>query len=254
MLFGAFPFRIGVGKQPADVAGAGGAEDRVRDGVTDDVGVRMAVETELERNRDAGEDQRAAGDQTMQVVAVADSDQATALEAGRSPNGLSLRQILRRRDLHVARVAFDDVDRHAEALDQHRFIGRVDVLALGQRARQHVAAKRLRRLREKHRSRGIVARIRRDPSATASPACLTVSRTPIAAIAAPCCSRAVDGAIDHARASRTAAPRRESAMMSASFDVFANAFATESCRRAPPATTVIGRPIASRSAFAPAST
>ncbi len=42
--------------------------------------------------------------------------------------------------------------------------------------------------------------------------------------------------------------------MSASFDVFANAFATESCRRAPPATTAIGRPIASRSAFAPAST
>ena len=78
MLFGALPFRIGVGKQPADVADAGGAEHRVGHGVTDDVGVRVAVEAELERNRDAGEDQRTSGDEPVQVVAVADSDQATA--------------------------------------------------------------------------------------------------------------------------------------------------------------------------------
>ena len=75
MLFGALPFRIGIGKHPADVAGAGGAEDRVRHGVTDDVGVGVAVETELERNRDAGEDQRTSRHETVQVVAVANSHQ-----------------------------------------------------------------------------------------------------------------------------------------------------------------------------------
>jgi hypothetical protein len=45
--------------------------------MTDDVGVGVAVEAELERNRDAGENQRAPADQAMQVVAVANPDQTT---------------------------------------------------------------------------------------------------------------------------------------------------------------------------------
>jgi len=64
----AFPLRIGVGKMPADVAGAGGAQNRVGNGVTDRVGVGMSRETALERDRDASENQRPAFDEPMQVV------------------------------------------------------------------------------------------------------------------------------------------------------------------------------------------
>ena len=45
--------------------------------MTDDVGIRVAVEPELERNRDAAEDQRTSRDEPVQIVAVANS-KATA--------------------------------------------------------------------------------------------------------------------------------------------------------------------------------
>ncbi len=88
---GALPFRIGIGKHPADVAGAGRAKDRVRHRVTDNVGIGVSVETELEWNRDAGEDQRTSRNQAMQVVAVADADMRATAEA------VAVRTILRRR-------------------------------------------------------------------------------------------------------------------------------------------------------------
>ena len=56
MLSASFHARVGVGKQPADVARRGRAEHRVGHGMADDVGIRVAVRPEIERNRDTAED------------------------------------------------------------------------------------------------------------------------------------------------------------------------------------------------------
>ena len=63
---------IGVGKVLADVAEAGGAEQRVADRVQQHVGVGMAVEPFLMRDVDAADDELAPGDQRMHVEALAD--------------------------------------------------------------------------------------------------------------------------------------------------------------------------------------
>jgi hypothetical protein len=55
--------------------------------VTDDVGVGVAVEAELEWDGDAGKNQRPSGDETMQVVSVSNSHGQRRLESG----GLSRR-------------------------------------------------------------------------------------------------------------------------------------------------------------------
>jgi hypothetical protein len=87
------------------------------------------------------------------------------------------------------------VHRQAQPLDQHRLIGRVDLRAFAERARQDVALKRLRRLRQEDTSREESSResVASRPD-SASPVCLTVSRTAIAAM-----RRAVGlGAVDRA--------------------------------------------------------
>ena len=63
------PLRVGIGKMTADVAGRRGAEDGVGHRMADDVGVRVAEQPALERNRHAAEDQRTALHQPMQIVA-----------------------------------------------------------------------------------------------------------------------------------------------------------------------------------------
>ena len=84
-------------------------------------------------------------------------------------------------------------------------------------------------------SRGSVAAIGRDSSVRAPPACFTVSLTGSAAIAAPCSTaaamvRSIRAADTNGRAASWMA------MTLASARARATAFATESCRRAPPST------------------
>jgi hypothetical protein len=63
----------GVGEVTADVAQAGGAEQRVGDGVRQRVGIRMAQQAVAVRDAHAAEDQRAAFDETVHVPALADA-------------------------------------------------------------------------------------------------------------------------------------------------------------------------------------
>ncbi len=88
-------------------------------------------------------------------------------------------------------------------------------------------------------SRAMVARIGREPPIAASPTCFTVSVTGTAAMAAPCVRaastvRAMISAVTNGRAASWITT------MSAASEVFANARATESCRRSPPATKANG--------------
>src|SRR2546428_14085057 len=66
---GAAPATLGRGKVLADVAERGRAEQGVDQRVQGDVGVRVAVQTELALDRDAAEDEPPAGDQAVDVVA-----------------------------------------------------------------------------------------------------------------------------------------------------------------------------------------
>ena len=159
----------------------------------------------VERDRHAADDQRPPVDQPVQVVAGADAPSRRRAPPRRMPLPRRL-EIVRRRDLHVARVAVDDVDLVAGALGQRRFVGRLDAgsRAAAIAARQHVAAEALRRLREVDRlARDGLGDPRRRRSTR-----FTVSRDCSAAIAAPCADRRVDRAVDQIGASRTAAPRR----------------------------------------------
>ena len=63
------PLRIAIGKQLADVARAGGAEDGVGQRVRDRVGIRVAGQALRVRNGDAAQDERAARDEAVGVVA-----------------------------------------------------------------------------------------------------------------------------------------------------------------------------------------
>jgi hypothetical protein len=135
---GPFPLRIGVGKHAADVAGVGGAEHGVGHRMAHDVGIGMTGKSKLERNGDAGEDQRAPGHQLVKIVAVANSHQT--VRAAR------VRQVLGRRDLDVPGIAFHHVHGQAEAFDQHRLVGGVDRSPFVEGSREEIAAERLWRL------------------------------------------------------------------------------------------------------------
>jgi hypothetical protein len=58
----------------ADVGEGEGAEDGVGEGVGEDVGVGVAVESEVAGDVDAAEDEFAAGDEAVDVVAEADAE------------------------------------------------------------------------------------------------------------------------------------------------------------------------------------
>ena len=62
---------IGVGEVMADVLLADGAEHGVGDGVAEDVGIGMTLESAIVRNLDAAEDERASFDEAVDVVAEA---------------------------------------------------------------------------------------------------------------------------------------------------------------------------------------
>ena len=145
---------------------------------------------------DAGENQRAPGDQAMQIVAGADADRAAG-GAVAAPARAALAEIVGRRDLDVRRIALDDVHGEPRALDQHGFVGDRGVAAARASACvEHVAAERLRRLRQENR----LARQRRanDPLAapSAGPPASPCRCTGSAAIAAPCSAGGPDRALD----------------------------------------------------------
>jgi hypothetical protein len=66
--------RIGIGKMAADVAEPDGAKQRVGDGVEQRVGVGMAEQTGRMRYFDAAENQFAAFDQPVHIVALPDAE------------------------------------------------------------------------------------------------------------------------------------------------------------------------------------
>src|SRR3989344_321873 len=65
--------RIGIGKMPADSAEPGGAEAGIADGMNENVGVGMAVQSLAVRDFHAAENQIAPGDQRMHVVTMTDA-------------------------------------------------------------------------------------------------------------------------------------------------------------------------------------
>ena len=122
------------------------AEDGVGGGVAGDVAVGVTERSLLEGDRHAADDERAAIDQTVQIVAGADAIRAS----GRTPPLLRRacprgRQIFFGRDLHVAGVPLDDMDNVTGALGERRFVGGLDAgPGRGNRVRQYIATKALR--------------------------------------------------------------------------------------------------------------
>ena len=147
------------------------------------------------------------------------------------------RQVVLGRDLHVVRMSFHDLHPMAESLGQRRFVGHVDRRRHHRyQGIEHVAPEALRCLRQ----RQIVARDRAVDPATSRPRrtmCFTVSWTRAAAIAAPSraaasMTRPMIASVTNGRAASC------TSTTSASPGRAARPAATESCRRAPPGTTV----------------
>ena len=137
------PLRIVVGKQPADVSHRRRSENRIGEGMTDDVGVGVALEAAFEGDANAGQNQIATGNQPVKIVAGPDS------QGGDTMAGVAYAcKILGRRDLEIGLVAFDDVHGQPCPFHEHRLVGDVRPVGPGKRPLQHFAAKRLRSLRE----------------------------------------------------------------------------------------------------------
>ena len=67
---GPLPFGIGVGEELADVAAADGAEQRIRHGMRQHIGVGVAEQPQGVREINPADDELAALDQLMHVVAL----------------------------------------------------------------------------------------------------------------------------------------------------------------------------------------
>ena len=132
----------------ADVAGGRGAENRVGHRVADRVGVGMAVEPFVERNRHAAEDQRPPGDEPMQVVAVADPQCGGAgrrAERAAPPSSRSSGVVIFR----LRGSPSTSVHVMPGLLGEHRLVGRIGTPSTRAPARRAARrAERLRRLRE----------------------------------------------------------------------------------------------------------
>src|SRR6266568_2747104 len=134
--------RIGVGEVAAEVAEAGGAEDRVADRVRADVRVGVAEEA-VALELDAAEDEAPPGREPVRVVADAHRDRRLHRGAGPLEIGGA-------GELVVPGLARDERDGRAEPLDERALVGR-----LGRRrprrlvrAQEEVAPEALRRLGE----------------------------------------------------------------------------------------------------------
>ena len=62
---GILPFRIGVREQPPDITECGGAEDGIREGMADGIGVGMAEQTQGVGDDDTPEHQAPAGPESV---------------------------------------------------------------------------------------------------------------------------------------------------------------------------------------------
>jgi hypothetical protein len=65
---------IGVRKKVADIRLAGGAEQRVADGMREAVGIAVAVEAEVGGESHTAEHERASANKAVNIVAVTDSE------------------------------------------------------------------------------------------------------------------------------------------------------------------------------------
>jgi len=79
----------------ADVAQRSGAQKSIGDGMRQNVGIGVTVQSELGRNRDTAEDERPAGRDAVDVPALTDADetQDDALAASSSPRNSRARSI-----------------------------------------------------------------------------------------------------------------------------------------------------------------
>ena len=109
----AAPRAIGGREMLADVAGADRAQDRIGQRMQRDVGIRIAGERVVVRNRDAAQHHRVAGPETMHVEA----------QGGAGLHRDAARQILGRRDLAVVLAAFDHDHPQSGALRDRCVIG-----------------------------------------------------------------------------------------------------------------------------------
>ncbi len=127
-----------------DVSGPGRAQHRVGHRMADGIAIGVCLESLLERDGHAAENQRAAGHQSMQVVSISYAQRG---DSGREPGKVfGHREITRRRDFEVSRITVHDPDRMAGLLDEHGFVGGVSTHPHG--VPQDRGAERLRRLRE----------------------------------------------------------------------------------------------------------
>ena len=214
--------------------------------LADHVGIRVPERAALGGNRDAAEDQRPAlrpadaGRSRCPPRPVRAAPATTVFVQSASAIG----QILRRRDLDVGRLRLRRCARVPGALGERRLVGRLDAgVAERQRVAQHVAAKRLRRLREIDRLAR--QRLRTNVSGTRAvrpcrARCAGPVASPCRAPAAPRAPRRTSAAAAIVREIRSALANGRAASWitttSARASTARNAFATESCRRAPPAT------------------
>ena len=117
---------VAAGEVRADVAEGGGAEQRVDQGVRQRVAVGVPGEAALALEDDAAQDQarcrlRRGGRRNPALRA-----SGFLLRRG-GQQSAGQREVLRRRDLEVARRTQDELNRLTEQLNQRRVVGGVDV-------------------------------------------------------------------------------------------------------------------------------
>ena len=149
---GALPARIAVGEVPAEVAQRERAEQRVGDRVQQHVGVAVAEQAALERNDDAAQHQRPAGDQRVHVEAVADAETHPEPFSWAARIAAASARSCAKRDLDVLRAADDQPRprqpaRGGERLDRLRLVGGGQRGVGGEGFAQDTVAEHLRRLR-----------------------------------------------------------------------------------------------------------
>ena len=195
--------RRGSGREePAEVAEARGAEQRVADGVERDVAVGVAVQARRARRSRC---RRArAGSRARTGGCPGRSRRGTR---GAGEGRLGPPEVVGQRHLEVARIAGDDMDRDSTGLQQRGLVGpRLGTVRAGIARTPRAADRRpdaLRRLGGAERRRGRRSRRRPPPSTR-----LRVSATGRTGIAAPWARRRVDDGPDHRRGRRAAARRR----------------------------------------------
>lgn len=101
-----FPSWIGVWEMHADIPCGNRPQDRVSEGVREDICVRVSGESKLRRNGDATENQRTAGGDAMNVPTLSDTSvsDATVSDARRQWRAVSCSKKSRARSISLGRV------------------------------------------------------------------------------------------------------------------------------------------------------